>query len=257
MLGRFGRPVATAEFDLLGAFEVHDVEEIRRVLDNGFDLHAPLKGKPVITSLTEMYARSDRFPACLRLLLDRGAVLDDPRVAPVLLDDEAALRSALRADPTLVGYRTSMASTFTPLVGASLLHVAAEYGHLRAARVLLEAGAEVDARAAVDQQGLNGHTPLFHTVNSNRNRSAPVMELLLDAGARPDVRLAGITWGQGFEWETTFFDVTPVSYAQLGLMPQVHREERDIYANITRLLQASGRSLPPLPNVPNQYLKPR
>jgi hypothetical protein len=69
------------------------------------------------------------------------------------------------------------------------------------------------------------------------------------------VRLAGITWGEGFEWETTFFDVTPVSYAQLGLMPQVHRKEQDVYANV-RLLEAARRPLPPLANVPNRYLQP-
>ena len=51
--------------------------------------------------------------------------------------------------------------------------------------------ADVNASAAVDGYGLNGHTPLFHTVNSNANRSAPLMRLLLDARARVDVRLAG------------------------------------------------------------------
>ena len=150
-----------------------------------------------------------------------------------------------------------MVSTFTPLVGASLLHVAAEYGNLNAARALVEAGADVNAAAAVDEHGLNGHTPLFHTVNSNANRSEPVMRLLLEAGADAGVRLAGITWGKGFEWETTFFDVTPVSYAQLGLMPQVHRDERDIYANVRRLLEAASRPVPPLANVPNRYLQPK
>jgi hypothetical protein len=115
----------------------------------------------------------------------------------------------------------------------------------------------VNATAAVDEHGLNGHTPLFHTVNSIANRSEPVMRLLLGAGANPGVRLAGISWGKGFEWETTFFDVTPVSYAQVGLMPQVHRRERDIYANIRLLLEASGRRAPPLANVPNRYLQPK
>jgi ankyrin repeat protein len=141
-------------------------------------------------------------------------------------------------------------------VGASLLHVAAEYGHLNAARALVDLGADVNARAAVDEHGLNGHTPIFHTVNSNDNRSAPIMRLLLDAGAASDVRLTGITWGKGFEWETTLFDVTPVSYAQFGLLPQVHRKERDIYDNVARLLQAAGRTVPPLDNVPNRYLTP-
>jgi ankyrin repeat protein len=135
--------------------------------------------------------------------------------------------------------------------------VAAEYGNLDAARALVEAGADVNASAAVDEHGLNGHTPLFHTVNSNRNRSEPIMRLLLAAGAKPDVRVAGITWGKGYEWETTFFDVTPISFAQMGLLPQVHRTERDIYANIRLLLAAAGRKVPPLDNVPNRYLQPK
>jgi ankyrin repeat protein len=248
--------MATVEFELLGAFEVHSVEGIRSILDAGFDARSPIKGKSAVNSLLEMYSRSDKFSDCLRLLLERGAVLDDPRIAPVLLDDADGLAAALQADASLIEHRTSMVSAFTPLVGASLLHVAAEFGNVKVTRILLESGADVDAKASVDEFGLNGHTPLFHTVNSNDNRAAPLLHLLLDAGARPDVRLQGITWGRGFEWETTCFDVTPISYAQLGLLPQMHRRDRDVYANITRLLEASGRNVPPLDNVPNRYLKP-
>ena len=249
--------LATVEFDLLGALETHSVDDIRRILDGGFDVGTPIKGKSLATHLTEMYFRSDRFPACLRLLLERGGKLDDPGIAHVLLDDADGLAAALSRDPSLIEHRTSMVCAFTPLIGASLLHVAAEFGSLRAARALLARGADVEARAAVDEFGLDGHTPLFHTVNSNANRSAPLMRLLLHAGARPDVRLPGITWGKGMEWETTFFDVTPISYAQLGLLPQVHRDERDIYDNVRQLLEAAGRPVPPLPNVPNRYLDPR
>ena len=248
--------MASVEFNLLGAFETHAVAEIKAILDDGFDIASRIKGRSVVNSLTEMYARSDSFPDCLRLLLERGAVLDDPLVAPVLLDDADMLAGALRRDPSLINHRTTMVSAFTPLDDASLLHVAAEYGNANAARVLIEMGADVNARAAVDPHGLNGHTPLFHTVNSAWNRSAPILHALLDAGAAPDIRLHGITWGRGFEWETTCFDVTPLSYAQFGLLPQVHRDERDIYANIRRLLDASGRRVPPLDNVPNRYLKP-
>jgi hypothetical protein len=149
-----------------------------------------------------------------------------------------------------------MVSAFTSLVGVSLLHVAAEYGCLDAARALVEAGADVNAKAQVDEYGLNGHTPLFHTVNSIHNRSEPIMRLLLVGGARTDIRLAGINWGKGYEWETTFFDVTPISYAQMGLLPQVHRNEGEIYANLKCLLEASGWRVPPLENVPNRYLRP-
>ena len=83
------------------------------------------------------------------------------------------------------------------------------------------------------------------------------MRLLLAAGAMTDVRLVGLSWGKGYEWETTFFDVTPISYAQMGLLPQVHRSQRDIYSNIRLLLEAAGHRVPPLANVPNRYLRPK
>ena len=240
--------------DLLAAFEGHSVERIRAILGAGVSATSPVDGKSPINYLIEMYFRSDRFPDCLRLLLDRGATLEDPKLEPVLMNDPVALEAAVRADKSLLAHRTSLACTFTPLEGASLLHVAAEYGNLAVAKMLIRLGADVNARAATDEFGMNGHTPLFHTVNSNANRSAPVMHLLLDAGARTDVQLQGITWGKGFEWETTCFDMTPVSYAQLGLLPQMQRTEQACYENVRALLLAAGRAVPPLGNVPNRYL---
>jgi hypothetical protein len=94
-------------------------------------------------------------------------------------------------------------------------------------------------------------------INSILNHAEPILRLPVEAGANPDVRLQGITWGKGFEWETTIFDVTPISYAQFGLLPQVHRREADIYEIMTRLLKAAGRPVPPLQNIPNRYLTPR
>jgi hypothetical protein len=240
---------------LLSAFDGHDVEGVRAALDAGADASSPVRGKPPIVWLLEEYTRSDRLADCLRLLFERGAVLPDPLLAPVLLNDARAVSEAVRARPALLEHRTTLVSAFTSLTGVSLLHVAAEFGNFSAARALVEAGADVNSRAEVDEHGLNGHTPLFHTVNSSHNRSEPIMRLLLAAGARTDVRLAGIIWGKGYEWETTFFDVTPISYAQMGLMPQVHRRELDIYSNLRCLLEASQRTVPPLNNVPNRYLR--
>lgn len=147
-----------------------------------------------------------------------------------------------------------MVCAFTPLFGVTLLHVAAEYGHVRVARKLIKLGAQIDACADQDAVGFGGQTPLFHTVNSNQNRSEPVMRLLLEAGARADILLAGITWGKDMAWETECFDVTPVSYAQLGLLRQFQRSEEDTYSNIRTLLEALGRKVPPLKNIPNRYL---
>jgi Ankyrin repeat len=249
--------MSTPNEELLSAFDGHDTEGVRAALVARADASSPVRGKLPVNRLLQEYTRSARLGECLRLLFERGAVLDDPVVAPVLLDDADAIKSAILATPSLLAHRTTMVSAFTSLAGVSLLHVAAEYGNLSAARALIEAGADVNATAAFDEHGLNGHTPLFHTVNSIANRSEPIMRLLLDSGARTDVRLAGITWGKGYEWETTFFDVTPISYAQMGLLPQVHRSESDIYSNIRALLEAAGRSIPALDNIPSRYLRPK
>jgi ankyrin repeat protein len=243
--------------ELLSAFDGHEIEAVRAALDGGADPCSMIRGKLPINWLLEEHTRSDRLADCLRLLLERGAVLEDPAIMPVLLDDASAIHAAINANPALLEHRTTLTSAFTSLVGVSLLHVAAEYGNLNAARALIDAGADVNAIAALDEDGLNGHTPLFHTVNSIGNRSEPIMRLLLTAGAKTDVRLAGITWGNGYEWETTIFDVTPISYAQMGLLPQVHRNERDIYSNITILLKAAGRKVPSMNNIPNRYLQPK
>lgn len=239
------------ERELLNAFETHDADAIRRLFDDGLDPHAPIDGKAPIDWLTEMYFRSDRFPACLRILLDCGATLPDPATQHVLLDDA----DAVRANPSLATHRTTMVSSFTPLVDATVLHVAAEYGNLAAAQALIDIGADVNARAGKDADGLGGHTPIFHAVNANANRSLPVLQLLLKHGAEADVRISGLTWGKGFEWETTLFDLTPISYCQLGLLPQMHRAEIDIDANVRLLLEAAGRNVPAMANVPNRYLR--
>ena len=249
--------MSQANQQLLDAFDGHAVEEVRAALAVGADACSPIEGKRPVEWLLEQYWRSDRLLDCLRLLLAKGAELRDPLVTPILLDDAAAIRAAVSANRAVLDHRTTLVSSFTSLVDVTLLHVAAEYGNADAARELIELGADVNATAGVDEQGLNGHTPLFHTVNSNANRSAPIMRLLLDAGADCDVRLQGIQWGKGFDWETTFFDVTPISYAQMGLMPQVHRDEKDIYDNIAWMMKASGRPMVPLANVPNRYLRPK
>lgn len=245
------------ESRFVGAIELHSVEELEAVIAEGLAVDLPIRDKPATRWLTEMYTRSERFPQLLRSLLAHGAKLDDDALAEVLEDDGPALAARLTADPSLLDRRISMACAFTPLDGATLLHVAVEFQCLRAARVLIERGIDVNARASTDAFGLGGHTPIFHTVNSNQNRALPALELLLSAGADASVSIDGLTWGRGFEWETTLFDLTPLAYAQLGSLPQMHREEVGVYDVVRRLLAATNRPLPPLSNVPNAYLRPR
>ncbi len=245
----------TPKETLLLGFEIHSTGKIREALAAGIAINGLLDGKTPLTLLIEMYLRSPRFSDCVRCLVDAGAQLPDSALLAVLLDDAVLLESELREDPSLIRHRVDLACSFTPLRGASLLHVAAEYGLARAAEVLLAAGADVEARAAMDDFGFNGHTPIFHTVCQHENHCLPVLRLLLKRGAKADVRLSGITWGKDCEWETTIFDATPISYAQAGLLRQFQREECDVYENIRLLAQASGRALPQDLNVPNKYLR--
>jgi hypothetical protein len=84
-----------------------------------------------------------------------------------------------------------------------------------------------------------------------------MLELLVDAGARLDIRLKGLVWGAGEDWETLLLDVTPVSYAQCGLYAQFHRREQDVYRNLSHLYQKQYGVTLPVRNVPNKYLAPK
>jgi Ankyrin repeat len=240
---------------LLLGFETHSTAKIQEALAAGIDVSGLLDGKTPLTWLVEMYLRSPKFSDCVRCLMQAGARCSDTGLLAVLLDDSEMLRVELRKNPSLIHHQVNIRCAFTPLIGASLLHVAAEFGLVKAAAALIKAGADVEAKAAVDDYGFNGHTPIFHTVCQNRNHCQPVMRLLLEHGATAGIYLAGITWGKGFEWETTIFDATPLSYAQAGLLPQFQRDERDVYENIKLLAQASGRIIPKELNVPNRYLQ--
>jgi len=240
--------------DLLAGFELHSPRAIREALAGGVSPTSPIGGKRPIDRLIAMYTRSTRFAECLRLMLDAGASLDDPLLEAVLLDDDVRLRQVLDSSPRILERQLRLDCACTSMSGVSPLHVCAEYNCLKCARTLLAAGIDVNVRAETDSDGIGGQTPLFHAVNSNHNHCRDVMELLVEAGADLDVRLQGLVWGAGFEWETVVFDVTPISYAQCGLYAQFHRRDEDVYSNLAYLYKSRYGSEMPVRNVPNKYL---
>lgn len=244
----------SGEADLLGQFEEHSPGGIRAALAAGVSPTAPIKGKRPIDVLIEAYLRSSRFAECLQVMLDAGAEIGDPLLQAVLLDDDVALRDLLSKSSDPLQRKLSPLCAFTSCRGVSALHICAEFNSTRCARVLLDAGADVNARGDQDAEGIGGHTPIFHAVNSISNYCRPVMEILVDAGADLDLRVRSLLWGESMSWETVVYDVTPISYAQCGLYRQFHRREQDIYSNIEYLYRKRYERKPPLRNVPNRYL---
>jgi hypothetical protein len=242
------------EADLLGAFEEHTPDDIRQLLAAGVSPTEPINGKRPIDCLIEMYLRSSRFAECLQVMLDAGATTGDPLLETILLDDDARLRGILARSTENLNNKLSPLCAFTSCRGVSPLHICAEFNSIGCARVLLENGADVNARADQDAQGIGGHTPIFHTVNSIFNYCRPAMEILVEAGADLDTRVKALLWGESMNWETVVYEVTPISYAQCGLYQQFHRREEHIYSNIEYLYRKRYQSTLPLRNVPNKYL---
>jgi ankyrin repeat protein len=97
------------------------------------------------------------------------------------------------------------------LQGATLLHVAAEFGILEAARLLLDRGADVNARASLDDAGVGGQTAIFHAVTQFDDRGLPMAHLLVERGADLTVR---VRIPGDYERPEEIVECTPLGYAR-------------------------------------------
>jgi ankyrin repeat protein len=165
--------------------------------DHGYKISGHPYPGTALDYLIASYARSSqRLSACIDILLEAGGATryDAPAVLQLLrgrLDDLAKL---IDADPALVNRRFSeldcgmTGGRELTLRGGTLLHVAAEYGNVAAAALLLDRGADVNARATVDDAGVGGHTAIFHAVTQFDDGGLPVTQLLVERGADLTVR---------------------------------------------------------------------
>jgi ankyrin repeat protein len=114
----------------------------------------------------------------------------------------------------------------TPLNGATLLHMCADFDEIDLARWLIGRGADVNARAAIDADGFGGHTPLFSTVvaqpnfwmnRGERSWNAEFAALFLEHGADPNARASlrkQLHPGYGDHTIYELRDVTPLSWGR-------------------------------------------
>ena len=179
-------------------------------------------------AILEMYVEHGfELPDTPAMALHRGRI---DLLEEHLRRDPALLRRTFAHEeiypPELGCHDEILATHGTPLAGATLLHMCADYDELEIARWLLERGMDVDAKAAVDRDGFGGHTALFATVVSQPNfwmnhqkqpQVAPFTQLLLDHGADPNARASlrkQLHPGYGEETLHEYRDVTPLAWGE-------------------------------------------
>ena len=164
------------------------------------------------------YGRSNQLSACIDILLEAGGITrhNVPPVLDLLRGRLDHLAEQLDTDPALVHRRfpeldfgVTGARQLT-LRGATLLHVAAEYGIVEAAKLLLDRRADVNARAVVDEAGLGGQTAIFHAVTQFGDWGLPVAQFLLDRGADLSVR---VKLPGHYQQPGEVVECTPLGYA--------------------------------------------
>jgi len=240
--------------EIIGQIELHSIEGIRECFQQGVSPNVLFRNEPLIYELTSEYTRSPKFKECVKVFVEHGLDFNDKTLLSVLMDDSESLEAQLRKDPSEISRKFTLRSAYTPLFEASLLHICAEFNHVGSAEVLVNFGADINARAGIDEHGFGGQSPVFHTVNQNSNESKEMLNFLLGKSVDLKITVPGLIWGKGYEWETFIPAVNPISYAMMGLLPQIHRNEKTISRVVTVLMKAAyGIDYSP-PNVPNAYL---
>lgn len=173
---------------LFAACEGLNPRGLRWLLEHGAEANRGEEdGYGALDFLLECYSRdAARFRACVEALLEHGArtKYNDPAVLALLRGRLDELASMMDADAGLVR-REFPNLTFGQtggrlllLTGATLLHVAAEFQDRDAVRMLLERGADVNARSSG-----YGQTAIFHAATQFDDGGAEIVELLLAHGA--------------------------------------------------------------------------
>jgi ankyrin repeat protein len=187
--------------------------------DHGFKVGAHHYPGTALDYVIGSYARSPlRLSRCIEVLLEAGGETryGAPAVLDLLRGRLDRLADQIDADPALASRHFAeldcgkSGGRSLTLQGGTLLHVAAEFGHPAAAALLLDRGADVNARAAVDAAGVGGHTAIFHAATQFDDGGFPVAELLIERGADLTVR---VKLPGDYERPGEIVECTPLGYA--------------------------------------------
>ena len=166
--------------------------------DHGYEISGHSYPGTALDYVIASYARSpEGLSTCIDILLEAGGTTkyDAPALLQLLRGRIDSLAELIDADPALVDKRFSELDCGQTggrnllLHGATLLHVAAEYGHPAAVALLHDRGGDVNARATVDEAGVGGQTAIFHAVTQFDDDGLPVTQLLIERGADLAIRV--------------------------------------------------------------------
>jgi hypothetical protein len=211
---------------------------LKWLIEHGADMHAVSSdyGNCVQMLIGTYWRNAEGRHACLEVFATAGYPFPDTAPMAVHRGRIDLLAALIDRDPALLQRRFRDTEIFppeigdvglhvAPLDGGTLLHIAIEYQDEKTARWLIERGADVNARAAIDADGFGGHTPLFHTSVTLAYQNDVLARLLLQNGADPNLRatfrkqLVGM--GDSAKEEMReYHDVTAIGYARQFLEPK-------------------------------------
>jgi ankyrin repeat protein len=153
----------------------------------------------------ETYGRNPKGKhEILEIFAQRGYDLPDTAIMAFHRGNISELEKHLRREPRLIERRFTLREIYpsecgcandgrsgmhwTPIDGATLLHLAIDFREREIFDWLLAHGADVNAPAATDRDGFGGHTPLFNAVVCGPWPDNGMTGMLLERGAAKDAR---------------------------------------------------------------------
>lgn len=204
---------------LCGCCEFLNLEGVKFLLQHGADPNIRIdpenpRSHPLLIAL-DTYSRKPWRSGIIEALIQAGATQwgPSPQMA-VHRGRPDLLANFLNADPSLV-HRTfpGPINQTSRIHGGTLLHLAVEYYELACVRLLLDRGADIDARSAIDEDSVGGATPIFLVAPSYKHHGLAVLHELIQRGARLDIE-ANLTHTRAGDQQPETRRVTPLGRAR-------------------------------------------